>query len=110
VVERSRRDRVDGELSEEGISLSRDAIYASGGMILSGDDLTTITPSRLAMLKQLQPPTGKAARFADVKLEVGEVELGGGRRAYVPVELGDQPRRSAFRCPRAARVRELWTG
>ncbi len=58
-----------GELSEDEFRFHATAIYASGGMILSGDDLTTITPPRLAMLKKLQPPTGRAARFADTSMK-----------------------------------------
>ena len=44
------------------------AIYASGGMVLSGDDLTQIPPDRLAMLKKLLPPTKTAAAFEDSSL------------------------------------------
>src|SRR5258705_12475690 len=52
------------------------AIYASGGMILSGDDLTKISPQRLAILRKLLPPTGMAAKFEDESLNVGVVKLG----------------------------------
>ena len=48
-----------GELSEDEYRFHATVIYASGGMILSGDDLTTITPARLAMLRKLQPPTAR---------------------------------------------------
>ena len=51
-----------GELSEDEFRFHATVIYASGGMILSGDDLTTITPPRLAMLRKLQPPTGRRRR------------------------------------------------
>lgn len=98
-----------GELSEEEFRFHATAIYASGGMILSGDDLTTITPSRLAMLRKLQPPTGKAARFADLKMEVGDVDLGGGRRAVCLFNWSDEARSLTFSLSRAQRVRELWT-
>jgi hypothetical protein len=39
------------------------SIYASGGMLLNGDDLTQIPAQRLAMLEKFYPPTGKAAVF-----------------------------------------------
>ena len=88
-----------GELSEDEFRFHATVIFASGGMILSGDDLTTITPARLAMLKKLQPPTGKAARFADARLEIGEVDLDPRRRAYCLLQLGrPAARRSASRC------------
>lgn len=47
------------------------AVYATGGMVLSGDDLTKITPDKLDMLKKLIPPAGVSARFADERFEVG---------------------------------------
>ncbi len=64
-----------GDLSDDEFRFHATVIFASGGMILSGDDLTTIPPQRLAMLKKLQPPTGRAARFADGSLRVGVVRL-----------------------------------
>jgi alpha-galactosidase len=98
-----------GSLSEDEFRFHATVIYASGGMILSGDDLTTITPPRLAMLRKLQPPTGRAARFADTSMEVGEVDLDRNRRAYCLLNWGDQPRSLSFSLPRASRLRELWT-
>ena len=54
-----------GDLPENEFRFHATAIFASGGMILSGDDLTAIPPARLAMLRRLEPPTGVAARFDD---------------------------------------------
>ena len=98
-----------GELSEDEYRFHATAIYASGGMILSGDDLTTITPARLAMLKKLQPPTARAARFADVSMQVGEVDLGSGRRAVCLLNWDDQPRTLTISLAAPVRVRELWS-
>jgi len=47
----------------------------SGGMVLSGDDLTKLPPARAAMLKKLLPPTGVAAAFPDDTLRIGTVTL-----------------------------------
>ena len=52
-------------------------------MMLSGDDLTKIAPDRLAMLKKLLPPTGRAAEFADDSLRVGVVNMPGARMVCV---------------------------
>jgi alpha-galactosidase len=98
-----------GELSEDEYRFHATVMYASGGMILSGDDLTTITPPRLAMLRKLQPPTAKAARFADVRMEVGEVDLDPRQRAYCLLNWDDRPRELSVSLPRASRVRELWS-
>jgi alpha-galactosidase len=99
-----------GGLSEDEFRFHATVIYASGGMILSGDDLTTISAPRLAMLRTLQPPTGRAARFAETSMQVGEVELDRDRRAYCLLNWDDQPRVLSCALSRAARVRELWTG
>jgi alpha-galactosidase len=49
------------------------AILAAGGLVLSGDDLTQLPPDRLAMLRKLLPPSGKAAAFDDDTLRVGRL-------------------------------------
>jgi alpha-galactosidase len=51
------------------------AIYASGGMVLSGDDLTKLPPVRAAMLRKLLPPTGVSATFSDADLRIGTIKL-----------------------------------
>ena len=86
------------------------AIYASGGMVLSGDDLTKLPPARAAMLRKLLPPTGVAAAFEDDTLRVG---IGDGLPACahdVPVQLGRYGRRRC-RCdlPQPATVTDYWT-
>jgi alpha-galactosidase len=48
---------------------------ASGGMVLSGDDLSTLPADRLAMLKKMLPPTGVAAEFDDESLRMGVVRM-----------------------------------
>ncbi|WP_175632500.1 glycoside hydrolase family 36 protein [Pedobacter ghigonis] len=53
------------------------SIYATGGLLLSGDDLPTISPEHLEILKKLIPPTGVAARFENEKFEVGTTTLKG---------------------------------
>ncbi|RQO79456.1 alpha-galactosidase [Pedobacter sp. KBW01] len=53
------------------------SIYATGGLLLSGDDLPTISPEHLVILKKLIPPTGVAARFENEKFEVGNTTLKG---------------------------------
>ena len=85
------------------------AIFASGGMILSGDDLTAIPPARLAMLRSLEPPTGVAARFDDDTLQVGMVELKDRRFACL-LNWQDTAKELAFTLARPARVVDVWSG
>jgi alpha-galactosidase len=51
------------------------AIFASGGMILSGDDLTNLDYARLNVLRKLLPPTGVAAEFIDADMSMGHIVL-----------------------------------
>jgi alpha-galactosidase len=97
-----------GELGEEELRFHATAIYATGGMLLSGDDLTKIPVSRLAMLRKLQPPTGVAARFADDSLRVGTILLGD-RRIACLLNWDDAPRSLSFPLPGPHRVLDLWS-
>ena len=65
----ARRNRAD--LTDAEFQFHATVIYASGGLVLDGDDLPRITPARKTMLDKLMPPIGIAAQFADESLEVG---------------------------------------
>jgi alpha-galactosidase len=97
-----------GELPENEYRFHATAIYASGGMILSGDDLTTIPAARLEMLRKLEPPTGVAARFEDESLQVGVVDLKD-RRMICLLNWEDTAATLSFQIPRRARIRDLLT-
>ena len=97
-----------GNLTDDEFRFHASVIFATGGMILSGDDLTTITPARLAMLRKLQPPSATAARFADVSLRVGVVDLPG-RQAVCLFNWSEAPQHTEYSLPRSAHVRDFWT-
>jgi alpha-galactosidase len=97
-----------GNLPEEEFRFHATAIYATGGMILSGDDLTTIDAARWEMLRKLQPPTAIAARFGDDSLSVGMVDLKNERVACL-LNWDDAPRELSFSLKGPHRLRELWT-
>jgi alpha-galactosidase len=96
-------------LGEEEVLFHATAIYATGGMILSGDDLTKIEPAKMDRLRKLQPPTGMAARFVDDSFRVGTVEAAG-HRAVCLLNWEDRPRTLSFALERPSALRELWTG
>jgi alpha-galactosidase len=98
-----------GDLPENEFQFHATAIYATGGMILSGDDLTKITPDRLAMLRKLQPPTGVAARFADDSFRVGTIKLPG-RHTFCLFNWNNAAEKISFQLPRARRVTDFWSG
>jgi len=98
-----------GDLSEEAFRFHATAIYATGGMILSGDDLTKISAEKLAMLRKLQPPTGQAARFADDSLRVGTIKLPD-KEILCLFNWDDASRRVSFDLSRARSVTDFWSG
>ena len=85
------------------------AIYATGGMVLSGDDLTKLPPARAAMLRKLLPPSGVAATFDDATLRVGVVTLPAARMMCC-FNWDDRPQTLSVRLPAPATVTDYWTG
>lgn len=84
-------------------------IYACGGMILSGDDLSQMPPDRAALLDKLLPPTGVAAKFEDESLTVGRVATGGVTMLCL-FNWDDEPRTVKAAVPAGAGVRDFWSG
>jgi alpha-galactosidase len=97
-----------GELTDAECAFHATAIYASGGMVLSGDDLTAMPPARAAMLRKLLPPTGVAAEFEDQTLSVGIVRLPNARMFCV-FNWDDTPQTRVVRLGGAATVVDYWT-
>ncbi len=97
-----------GKLPEDEFRFHATAIYASGGMLLSGDDLTRISPERLAMLRVLDPPTGVAARFEDDTFRVGIVDLKD-KRLVCLFNWNDAPQTIAFPLEVRSRVTDCWS-
>ena len=97
-----------GELPDNEFQFHATTIYASGGMVLSGDDLTRITKEKLAMLLKLQPPSGVAARFEDDSLRVGRVRSG--RSEVVSVlNWDDVPKTISINLQKRCRITDFWT-
>jgi alpha-galactosidase len=82
---------------------------ASGGLVLSGDDLSTLPSDRLATLKKLLPPTGVAAEFEDEALRVGVVRLKD-RTLLCVFNWGQEAEKIPVKLPRAGNVADLWSG
>jgi alpha-galactosidase len=96
-------------LPEEEMRFHATAIHASGGMLLSGDDLSKVDPATLDLLRRLQPPTGVPARFADGSLEVGTIDRRDERIVFL-LNWSEAPKALSFPLDRPRRVRELWSG
>ena len=98
-----------GDLPDNEFQFHATTIYASGGMILSGDDLTKINAEKLAMLRKLQPPTGVAARFEDDSFSVGRINLKS-REVFSILNWSNARRDISIRLSRRSRITELWSG
>jgi len=97
-----------GDLPDNEFQFHATSIYASGGMLLSGDDLTKISAEKLSMLRKLQPPAGVAARFEDDSFRVGRIQLG--RREVVSVlNWANEPQDVSIRLKRRCRVKDFWS-
>jgi alpha-galactosidase len=84
-------------------------VHASGGMMLSGDDLPSLSPERLALVRKLLPPTRRAASFADETLTVGRTPHGSGEYLYL-FNWDDQPAERVVSLPRKVSLKNFWTG
>jgi len=97
-----------GDLSDSECQFHATAIYASGGMILSGDDLTTIPAARARMLRKLLPPTGVAAQFDSAELRIGTIRLPDARMVAL-FNWGDAPDRLVVPIDGEATIVDYWT-
>ena len=98
-----------GDLPFEEFQFHATVIHASGGMILSGDDLTKISTERLAMLKKLLPPVSIAATFEDDSLRVGVVNRPGVRMVSL-FNWADEAQTISFSLPRPCQITDYWSG
>lgn len=64
----------DGTVSQNAFLFNAAYTMASGGMVLSGDDISALTDSNVELLKKLLPPTDKAAEFDDIGFTVGRAK------------------------------------
>jgi alpha-galactosidase len=100
---------LSGALPDEEYRFHATMAVAAGGLVLSGDDLSTLPADRLAMLKKLLPPTGVAAEFEDESLKTGIVRLKD-RTLICLFNWDAAPAKRTVKLPRAGAVTELWTG
>jgi alpha-galactosidase len=97
-----------GDLTDSECQFHATAIYASGGMILSGDDLTAIPPERARMLRKLLPPTGVAAQFDGADLRVGTIGLPDARMVAL-FNWSDAPDKRVVPIDGEAAIVDYWT-
>jgi len=97
-----------GDLSDDEFQFHATALAATGGMILSGDDLTKLPERRFEQIRKLLPPTGVAAAFEDDSLSVGRARLPDRELVFV-FNWTDELANLSVTLP-AGDVTDFWTG
>lgn len=83
-------------------------IFATGGMLLNGDDLPALSPARSELLHRLCPPTGKAMEFQDENLTLGVLHRKGST-LYAAFNWTNQPRDERIPLQSRSRIRDFLT-
>lgn len=84
-------------------------VYATGGMLLAGDDLRTYGDLEKIRLGVLHPPTGEAMRFGADDFRVGRLRLPDGERIAL-LNWEETAREFTVELPGPVRITELWSG
>lgn len=109
VMDAGGKPTTSGKVPDNEYQFHATLIYATGGMLLSGDDLTRITPRRMEMLKKLLPPNGVCSRFVSEDFSMGVTPLKG--RDMVSVyNWTDEPVKRVIPLQKKARIKDVWTG
>jgi alpha-galactosidase len=98
-----------GDLPENEFLFHATLIYATGGMLLSGDDLTTISPGHLDLLRKLIPPTGIPAQFENQQFETGRIPLPG-REMIALFNWSNQSATRTLHLSAKSQIKDFWTG
>ena len=96
-----------GTLPDNEFMYHASLLFSTGGLVLSGDDLTTITKERLAILKKMVPPKGISALF-NTTLDIGWMK-GPGATYLILLNRDDQPKKIRVPLPRAYQIINYWT-
>lgn len=96
------------DISDQEFEFHKAVILASGGMILSGDLIPSLSEENIRVLKKLLPPTGKAARFDDDTYTIGRIKLED-RYLICVFNFDDQPKDIEISLDGSYRVYDFWT-
>lgn len=108
IMDAGGKPTTSGKVPDNEYQFHATLIYATGGMLLSGDDLTHITVRRAEMLKKLTPPSGVCARFDDESFSIGVTPLG--KRQLISVfNWSDAPANRVIRLPGTSHLTDYWS-
>ncbi|PSL47250.1 alpha-galactosidase [Chitinophaga niastensis] len=98
-----------GDMPDNEFNFHAALLYATGGMMLSGDDLTKISPERLNILRKAVPPTAQAVAFDNTNFEVGKVTTAAGKY-IVLLNWQSSPQKLQVKPDKPCEVINYWTG
>jgi alpha-galactosidase len=84
-------------------------ILASGGSLLSGDDISIMSDASLGILKKMIPPTSVSAKFDDVSFRIGRIRLGD-RDILAIFNREDVAASMDVSLESPCRIEDFWTG
>ncbi len=100
----------DPTLSENEFKLHVASIRATGGMVLSGDEMPQIRANRFKVLAKLLTPTGKAMHFASPGFPIGRVTLNPQLEEVALFNWDDTPLTRSFTTGAGSTITDFWTG
>lgn len=98
-----------GNLPDNEFNFHAALLYATGGMLLSGDDLTKISRQRLHVLEKALPPAGKAAAFEGTGFEVGKLTTTAGKQVIL-LNWQSSSKKLTVKLDQQYQVSDYWTG
>lgn len=98
-----------GNMPDNEFNFHAALLYATGGMLLSGDDLTKISRERLNVLKKALPPTAKAAAFEGTDFEIGRVTTAAGKQVIL-LNWQSSSKKITVKLDQPYQISDYWTG
>lgn len=96
-----------GDLSQNEFMYHASLLFSTGGLVLSGDDLTTITTERLAILKKMLPPHKTSAMF-NPSLDIGWMKTAKAT-FLILLNKDDQEKKFAVPLSKSYQIIDYWT-
>lgn len=100
----------DPTLTDKEFKLHVASIRASGGMVLSGDEMPQIQTNRFKVLEKLLTPTGKAMQFDCPGFSIGRVALNSSQEEVALFNWDDVPITRSFATETGSIITDFWTG
>jgi len=98
-----------GKLSDNIFMFHASLLYATGGMLLSGDDIPSLTPNRLHILRKMADATGIAAEFNADTFDYGWIQEGK-KQKLVVLNWDDKPKTFKIPVKRPCTLINYFTG